>query len=100
PDLVAAFGSPGAFTPNNVVTLLGTQSGFGFTRFYASQASGRLSIGSAPDSGSFVSVGSDPFLQITTFNIRSGGAVNNNLIVNGDFENVDLTREAGNLTGW
>ena len=56
-------------------------------------------MGSATPVPSFVGVVSDPFRLLTTFNI-GGTRVSANLVVNGSFENRDLTNEQGNLDGW
>jgi photosystem II stability/assembly factor-like uncharacterized protein len=95
PDVVGAFrGSFLGQSANNVVALLGGQGGaLGDPRFYVTMGSAQ---GQVP---SVLAVGSDPFIRVTSFGTR-GSAVNNNLIVNGNFEAVELTREAGTLDGW
>jgi photosystem II stability/assembly factor-like uncharacterized protein len=95
PDIVGSFrGSAFGQTVNNVFGLLGSLGGaLGDPRFYVTMGSGRVQVPTV------LTVGSDPFIRVTSFGTR-GSAVSNNLIVNGNFEAAELTRETGTLDGW
>jgi hypothetical protein len=80
---------------NNVRTLIGNGDGT-FQAPIPYQVGGQTTTPVGPSS---VTVVSDPFQAITTFNVQ-GNLVRNNLIANGGFEFSDLSGEHGNLNGW
>jgi hypothetical protein len=90
PDLVLTTSAG----PNNVITLqnIDGRGEFGLPEFHGAAGGGAA----AP---SVAAVISDPLIRATTFSVKSN-FVTSDLIVNGTFESPDLSREAGNLTGW
>jgi hypothetical protein len=96
PDLViGTVGSTapilGAPTVSNVYTLTGNGDGtFGIpAEFEAGGEPGPAAVG----------VVSDPLVRAVTFH-KGGALVVTNLVQNGNFEQHDLSGEAGNLSGW
>src|SRR5262249_17443630 len=79
---------------NNLVVLRGTGTANpGAPHFYATHG------GEAPMLPTELTVASDPFIRVLQFTI-GGTGVTNNLLVNGNFEANDLSRQGVNLTGW
>ncbi|MCI0704510.1 MAG: FG-GAP-like repeat-containing protein [Planctomycetia bacterium] len=87
------FGNSG---PNNVYLLTGVGDGSFINTGNAYTLGGGDIFSLTP---SYVSVVSDPFIFLTTFNVVTT-TVRVDLVRNGDFQARDLTGEQGNLTGW
>jgi hypothetical protein len=48
---------------------------------------------------SYIALGDSPLKRLTTYT-TGGKFAQSNLVVNGDFERINLNGQAGNLTGW
>jgi hypothetical protein len=95
PDVVVSLSDPtGDGATNNLVLLTGLGNGhFQAPVFYSSEGGGQ----DVPPS--YMAVGSDPFIRVTTFTAEDKNIIAN-LVANGTFNVPDLTGDNTNLSGW
>ncbi|NBO92938.1 MAG: hypothetical protein EBV06_11605, partial [Planctomycetia bacterium] len=94
--VVSALPGNGGSTADNVFILSGKNDGkfASATPYHTGDIDPTTNL--AP---SYIALGDSPLKRLTTYT-TGGKFAQSNLVVNGDFERINLNGQAGNLTGW